>query len=122
MLHEYSHALLHNTAAPGLPREVKEFEAQTLAVRLMQHYGFPIPPNEQEYVVSYLSAACQHPSFELDRSLERMAKQFSHARERITIQLSEIAPQQPEPAQQTQRQSKNLPRTAEISENFLMNL
>lgn len=122
MLHEYSHALLHNTAAPGLPREVKEFEAQTLAVRLMQHYGFPIPPNEQEYVVSYLSAACQHPSFELDRSLERMAKQFSHARERITIQLSEIAPQQPAPAQQTQRQAKALTHASEISANFLMDL
>lgn len=122
MLHEYSHALLHNTSAPSLHREVKEFEAQTLAVRLMQHYGFPLPHNEQEYIVSYLTVACQNPAFKMDESLNRLAKQFIYAKDRITAQLNEIAPQQPEPAQQTQRQSKNLPRTAEISENFLMNL
>lgn len=93
-----------------------------MAVRLMQHYGFPIPHNEQEYIVSYLTVACQNPAFKMDESLNRLAKQFIYAKDRITAQLNEIAPQQPEPAQQTQRQSKNLPRTAEISENFLMNL
>ena len=90
MLHEYSHALLHNTSAPSLPREVKEFEAQTLAVRLMQHYGFPIPHNEQEYIVSYLTVACQNPAFKMDESLNRLAKQFIYARDRITAQLNEI--------------------------------
>ena len=121
MLHEYAHALLHNTSAPTLPKEVKEFEAQTLAVRLMQHYGFPIPNNEQEYIVSYLTKACQCPSFEIDRSLDRMAKQFNHAAERISAQL-EVFQQKQQQQKLAQSMQQTVSQGIHVSENFLRDL
>ncbi len=131
MLHEYSHALLHNTSQPTLPTEVKEFEAQTLAVKLMQHYGFEVDGNEKDYILSYLKKAVGlGDQFAMDKSLERINKQFSHARERISAQLEVIIAQNLEQAAAIEphtpatnpQQSAAVQRSAAIQENFLHGL
>lgn len=125
MLHEYSHALLHNSSQPTLATEVKEFEAQTLAVKLMQHYGFEVDGNEKDYIVSYLKKAVElGDQFAMDKSLERINRQFAHASERISAQLEWINAQNPEQAMTMDHQAPttNPQQSASIQENFLQGL
>ena len=112
ILHEYSHALLHCTSAPELPKEVKEFEAQGMAVMLLKHYGFSVSQQDQKYLVDYLSRATMCKDFDLGKSLTRMGQQFRHAVERIDEQRAYTTEQQrtvrPEPARMEQIQSNFL--------------
>ena len=123
MLHEYSHALLHNTSIPDIPTAVKEFEAQGTAVMLLQHYGFSVDAQDQKYLVDYLTKSInENPDFKIEKSLTRMSKQFAHARERIDQQLElsggpEHSPQKgPQVEQDLQLQA------SEIRANFLRGL
>lgn len=112
ILHEYSHALLHCTSAPELPKEVKEFEAQGMAVMLLKHYGFSVSQQDQKYLVDYLSRATMCKDFDLGKSLTRMGQQFRHTVERIDEQRAYATEQQrtvrPEPARMEQIQSNFL--------------
>lgn len=123
MLHEYSHALLHNTSSPDIPTAVKEFEAQGTAVMLLKHYGFSVDAQDQKYLVNYLTKSInENPDFKIEKSLTRMSKQFAHARERLDQQLElsggpEHLPQKgPQVEQDLQLQA------SEIRANFLRGL
>lgn len=123
MLHEYSHALLHNTCQPTIPTAVKEFEAQTLAVKLMQHYGFEIDNNEKNYILTYLERAVSlGDGFELDKSLERINKQFSHADDRISSQLEWVKAQELQHNAQIGMGRPIMQQSTVIQENFLQGL
>ena len=87
ILHEYSHALLHCGSKAGLPKAIKEFEAQGTAVMLLQHYGFAITEKDQKYLSSYLSQATMCKEFDIGQSLSRMGQQYCHAQDRINEQL-----------------------------------
>lgn len=117
ILHEYSHALLHNGSAATLPTEIKEFEAQGTAVMLLKHYGFSVTQQDQRYLASYMEKATKTEEFDLQKSLDRMGKSYAHAIERINEQLNTIekdrAPAQSAPA---------LNRGDIIAENFLRGL
>ncbi len=123
MLHEYSHALLHNTSSPDLPTAVKEFEAQGTAVMLLKHYGCTIEALEQKYLVDCLTKAInENPDFKIEKSLTRMGKQFAHAKERIDQQL-ELSNGLGHSLQKGPQQEQDLKQLAsEICENFLQGL
>ena len=117
MLHEYSHALLHNGSASTLPTEIKEFEAQGTAVMLLKHYGFSVTQQDQNYLVSYMERAAKIDGFDLQKSLDRMGKSYAHAIERINDQMNTIEKDRA-PAQS----ALALNRGDIITENFLRDL
>lgn len=126
MLHEYAHALLHNAQAVDKPKEtaIKEFEAQGLAITLMEHYACPISENDKQMLVQHLQEAIvQHPDFAIEKSLEKMNKAFGHASERIGQQLGILQEKQLEQVQKQQTVSVQMPRpAAPVQENFLQSL
>lgn len=123
LLHEYSHALLHNTSSPTLSTAVKEFEAQGTAVMLLQHYGFSVEAQDQKYLVDYLTKAIHEtPDFKIEPSLSRMSKQFTHARERISQQLELAGSLEHSPQKGFQKEQELQMQASEIRENFLREL
>lgn len=132
MAHEFSHALLHQTSTDT--KAVKEFEAQALALTVMYKYGLPVDQSEHGYLADYFKAAEKEAqekgtSFDLELSLNRIAKQAAFIDEKLeerqlyaerdVLRETEI---RREAAPRAQEAMKKEVSAADILENFMIDL
>ena len=118
LAHEYAHALLHRTSTQ--PPAVKEFEAESVAMMIVERFGLETNFTTQyskEYIGQYLEAAVKTEGFDMEASLSRINRQFHFIGEKLEKYMEEHKEQTIElQRQKTKEQAK------EINQSFVMEM
>lgn len=82
--HEWAHGMLHLSSK--LPTEIQEFEAEAASLILQQRFGLPVSDEMRAYVAYYMSKCQKIPSFDMEKSLQRVVKHANFVSDTMGLQ------------------------------------